>query len=189
MREGYFADLKMQFVAPLRWIVREKLLQTAWETVQLGFGRFVEVGTPTVKVGVLTTTATVPVQFRRAELALSISMTSSGRLVGLRIRPQSLAGLGHPWTAPSYADIDLFKEEEMRLGKGWYKVGGTLSIPNAVGRHPCIVMIGGSGPCDRDSTVGATKPFKDLAWGLASRGIGVLRFDKVTYVWQVVSGQ
>jgi alpha-beta hydrolase superfamily lysophospholipase len=40
----------------------------------------------------------------------------------------------------------------------------------------------GSGPNDRDETVGANKPFKDLAAGLASRGIAVLRYDKRTMV-------
>jgi hypothetical protein len=39
----------------------------------------------------------------------------------------------------------------------------------------------GSGPLDRDETIGRNKPFKDIAWGLASRGVAVLRFDKVTY--------
>lgn len=33
-----------------------------------------------------------------------------------------------------------------------------------------------------DETVGANKPFKDLATGLASRGIAVLRYDKPTMV-------
>ena len=49
-----------------------------------------------------------------------------------------------------------------------------------------------SGPVDRDMTTGPNKPFKDLAWGLASRGAAVLRFDKVTYVhgqgWPVSPG-
>lgn len=31
------------------------------------------------------------------------------------------------------------------------------------------------------ATIGANKPLKDLAWGLASRGVAVLRFDKVTH--------
>src|SRR4029077_4247961 len=46
---------------------------------------------------------------------------------------------------------------------------------------PAVVLLGGSGPQDRDETIGRNKPLKDLAWGLASRGVGVLRFDKVTY--------
>jgi pimeloyl-ACP methyl ester carboxylesterase len=44
---------------------------------------------------------------------------------------------------------------------------------------PAIVLLGGSGPTDRDSTIGPNKPLKDLAWGLATQGITVLRFDKL----------
>jgi dienelactone hydrolase len=43
-------------------------------------------------------------------------------------------------------------------------------------------LVHGSGPNDRDETVGANKPFRDLATGLASRGIAVLRYDKRTMV-------
>jgi dienelactone hydrolase len=42
------------------------------------------------------------------------------------------------------------------------------------------VLVQGSGPCDRDETVGANKPFRDLAWGLATKGIAVLRYEKRT---------
>jgi dienelactone hydrolase len=43
-----------------------------------------------------------------------------------------------------------------------------------------VVLVHGSGPQDRDETVGANKPFRDLAWGLAARGIAVLRYEKRT---------
>jgi hypothetical protein len=32
-------------------------------------------------------------------------------------------------------------------------------------------------------TLGPSKPFKDLAWGLATRGIAVLRYDKRTKIY------
>jgi dienelactone hydrolase len=60
-------------------------------------------------------------------------------------------------------------------------VPGTLSLPHQPGPWPAVVLLAGSGPLDRDETIGRNKPFKDLAWGLASRGVAVLRFDKVTY--------
>jgi dienelactone hydrolase len=41
----------------------------------------------------------------------------------------------------------------------------------------------GSGPNDRDETIPPNKPFRDLAWGLASQGIAVLRYDKRTKVY------
>jgi dienelactone hydrolase len=43
-----------------------------------------------------------------------------------------------------------------------------------------VVLVHGLGPNDRDETVGGTKVFKDLAEGLASRGIVVLRYEKRT---------
>jgi uncharacterized protein len=42
------------------------------------------------------------------------------------------------------------------------------------------VLVQGSGPQDEDETLGPNKPFKDIAWGLASRGIAVLRYVKRT---------
>jgi alpha-beta hydrolase superfamily lysophospholipase len=47
--------------------------------------------------------------------------------------------------------------------------------------HPAVVLVHGSGPNDRDETIGPNKPFRDLAWGLAERGIVVLRYDKRSY--------
>jgi len=43
-----------------------------------------------------------------------------------------------------------------------------------------VVLVHGSGPNDRDETIGPNKPFRDLAWGLASQGIAVLRYEKRT---------
>ena len=56
----------------------------------------------------------------------------------------------------------------------------TLTIPNGTGPFPAVVLVHGSGPNDRDETYGPNKPFKDIAWGLASVGIVVLRYEKRT---------
>src|SRR5581483_3342168 len=47
---------------------------------------------------------------------------------------------------------------------------------------PAVVLVHGSGPHDRDETLGGAKVFRDLAEGLATRGIAVLRYDKRNYV-------
>ena len=60
---------------------------------------------------------------------------------------------------------------------------GTLLLPNGEGPFPAVVLVHGSGANDRDEAVGALKPFRDLAEGLAARGIAVYRFDKRTYVF------
>jgi dienelactone hydrolase len=61
-------------------------------------------------------------------------------------------------------------------------VPGTLSVPTGKGPFPAVVLVHGSGPNDRDETLGPNKPFRDLAWGLASKGIAVLRYEKRTRI-------
>src|SRR5213596_1729423 len=48
------------------------------------------------------------------------------------------------------------------------------------GPFAAVLLVHGTGPNDRDETIGPNKPFRDLAGGLASRGIAVLRYDKRT---------
>ena len=43
-----------------------------------------------------------------------------------------------------------------------------------------VVLVHDSGPNDRDESIGPNKIFRDIAWGLASQGISVLRYDKRT---------
>jgi dienelactone hydrolase len=46
------------------------------------------------------------------------------------------------------------------------------------------VLVHGSGPNDRDETIGPNKPFRDLAQGLAAAGIATLRYDKRTFAFR-----
>ena len=59
---------------------------------------------------------------------------------------------------------------------------GTLSLPRVAHKVAAVVLVHGSGPHDRDETIGANRPFADIAAGLAARGIAVLRYDKRTKV-------
>ena len=83
---------------------------------------------------------------------------------------------------PAYVKPGTFREVDVTVGAGEWALPGTLSLPQGEGKHPALVLVHGSGPNDRDETVGPNKPFRDLAGGLASRGIAVLRYDKRTQV-------
>lgn len=82
---------------------------------------------------------------------------------------------------PDYADDDTFTESNVVIGAdGDWPLPGTLTLPVGQGPFPVLVLVHGSGPADRDETIGLVKPFRDLAWGLATQGIAVLRYDKRT---------
>jgi uncharacterized protein len=92
-----------------------------------------------------------------------------------------------PATSPPYADASKFHAEAVTLGESPDKLPGTLTIPNGTGPFPAVVLVHGSGPQDRDETIGANRPFKDIAEGLSSRGIVVLRYDKRTLLHSLAS--
>lgn len=83
---------------------------------------------------------------------------------------------------PAYIKPDTFSEKEMTIGAGEWALPGTLTLPVGKGPFPAAVLVHGSGPNDRDEAIGPNKPFRDIAGGLATRGIAVLRYDKRTKV-------
>ncbi|MBM3289542.1 MAG: alpha/beta fold hydrolase, partial [Candidatus Hydrogenedentes bacterium] len=113
-------------------------------------------------------------EFERAHLDAKVVFDADGAIAGLFFLPAADAA------PPPYVSRSRFDEREVHLGADPWQLPGTLSVPKGAGPFPAIVLVHGSGPQDRDETVGANKPFRDLAWGLASRGIAVLRYDKRT---------
>ncbi|HET7457861.1 MAG TPA: alpha/beta fold hydrolase, partial [Gemmatimonadaceae bacterium] len=86
------------------------------------------------------------------------------------------------YQAPDYVVPSSFEELELTIAGGAGKpLPATLTLPTGVARPPVVVLVHGSGPNDRDETLGANRPFRDLAWGLASRGVAVLRYDKRSF--------
>ncbi|HHU56596.1 MAG TPA: prolyl oligopeptidase family serine peptidase [Acholeplasmataceae bacterium] len=71
--------------------------------------------------------------------------------------------------------------EDIEVTTGNLSLDGKLTTPITKEKVPAVVMVHGSGPLDMDSTVNKLKPFKDLAEGLANKGIASIRYDKVTY--------
>src|SRR5213594_1134140 len=117
--------------------------------------------------------------FEKAVLEVKIVFDESKRIAGLFFVPPPGASEYRP---PAYDRPEAYGEARLRVGRGDWTLPGTLLIPAGPGPVPGIVLVSGSGPLDRDETVGPNRPFRDLASGLASRGVAVLRYDKRTLV-------
>ncbi|KAL2858514.1 Alpha/Beta hydrolase protein [Aspergillus pseudoustus] len=176
-------DLRHRFLAPLRLLLPQSTLDRGWKIVYKTFGLLEHIGDPVISNGWWISSIKFPLRFQRANFGMLIQMTSGGSLVGLRFLPLHRLGFGEGWQPPAYVNRKII-ESDITLGKGKFKLGGTLCLPptqEQASKSPCIVFIAGSGPCDRHSTVEENQPFADLAWGLACRGIASIRFDKVTH--------
>jgi len=74
-------------------------------------------------------------------------------------------------------------QSEVIINPGEWELTGTLTLPDGEGPFPLVVFIHGSGPADRDETIGKIKVFRDLAAYLAGRKVASLRYDKRTYLY------
>jgi uncharacterized protein len=124
-------------------------------------------------------------KFENSLLDATVVLNPDGKLGGLSFRPHQAPPA--PWTPPVYAKQDSFSEQPLTLVNGKFELPGTLTVPVGSGPFPAVVLVQGSGPEDQDETIGPNKPFKDLAWGLASRGIVVFRYTKRTQKYTVQS--
>ena len=116
----------------------------------------------------------VTCEFQQRKLDTKVVFTSENKITGLFFVPSG------KYKPPSYADLSKFEEKEISIGKGTWRLPGTLSLPKGAGPFPGVILVHGSGPEDRDESIGPNKPFRDLAQGLASRGVAVLRYEKRT---------
>jgi fermentation-respiration switch protein FrsA (DUF1100 family) len=165
-------------------------LQQVWESVidQVGpYQQQVAVSSQQVEGY---TVVVITLQFERALLDAQLSISTDGQVGGFYIRPNQ-GPPPPPYEAPDYVNPDAFTEQDITLNAGTeWELPGTLTLPVGDGPFPAVVLVHGSGPQDRDETIGPNKPFRDLAWGLASWGIAVLRYDKRTLVYgQVMASQ
>ncbi len=79
-------------------------------------------------------------------------------------------------------NTDVLSEEQIVFGDG-KKLPGVLTVPKGQADFPLVILVHGSGPQDYDETVGSNKVFRDIAHGLAKRGVGVFRYSKRTLVY------
>jgi dienelactone hydrolase len=119
----------------------------------------------------------VECQFEKDSIEIKLVYDSSKKITGMGFLPV--------YKPPVYARPEAFTEKGIKIGSGEWVLPGTLTVPKGSGLFPAIVLVHGSGRNDRNESNGLpNRPFQDIAWGLASRGIAVLRYDKRNWVYQ-----
>lgn len=178
--EGDFAAVASDFDATMSAALPEPKLGEVWASTSAAFGALSEVVEVKQAQKDDHEIAFVHCRFERLSAVIRIVYhRATEKIAGFFIElppPAPRAG------EPPYSDLSAFTEVDVRIGPEPDALGGTLSVPNGEGPFPAVVLVHGSGPHDRDETILANRPFRDLAHGLASRGIVVLRYDKRTKV-------
>ena len=152
-------------------------LKAVWESLPQQMGALKQRGSPSATTKDGMTMVSIPLIFANGRLAAHVASNAAGQVIGFFIQPDAAP-------APP-ARVDL-PSREVRFGPMDRTLPGTLLLPKTVllkssaanRRYPAVVLVHGSGAHDRDETVGGTRVFRDLAEGLADRGIASLRYEK-----------
>ncbi len=177
LARGDFASAVASFDDTMKAAAPEPKLREMWSTLEGQVGKFRERMSARTESAGAHEIVFVTCQFERASLDVKVVFDASGRIAGLFFSPAQSA---ERWQPPVYCDTALFVEHDVTVGTGEWSLPGTLSLPKSETPRPVVVLVHGSGPHDRDETIGPNKPFADLACGLASRGVAVLRYEKRT---------
>jgi dienelactone hydrolase len=177
LAKGDFARASNSFTKELAQAIPKETLESIWKGILSTLGKFngiIDIKITEIqgyKVSILTC------DFELGTLGIQIALDRESKIAGLYfLQPQFKA----TYKIPPYVTQDSYTEIEVTVESNGWKLPATLTLPRSEKTCPAVVLVHGSGPQDRDETVGPNKPFKDLALGLASKGIAVLRYEKRT---------
>lgn len=173
---GDFEQARAAFDARMQAGLSAEQLRGVWESLPAQVGKRLTTATGRIQPAGALTTAIIPLQYEKAWLELQVSCSSDGSVAGLFVRP----GSAPEAPAPAGA-VNAWTEREIKVETAGISLPGTLTLPKS---EPiaAVVLVHGSGPNDRDETLGPNKIFRDLARGLSEHGVAVLRYDKRSYV-------
>jgi pimeloyl-ACP methyl ester carboxylesterase len=137
-----------------------------------------------------TTSRMVPA--RRTHFAMQFSgntavdadiwLDETGRMIRLSLPAQSLEVVREDIAAVSSRTITISRpnDESIKIPGNGFVLAGTVSKPasQSVPRLPAVVLVGGSGPADRDSLAFGVPILGEIAGALADAGFLVVRYDK-----------
>ena len=116
-----------------------------------------------------------------AQIDAAIWVDESGRMIRFSIPAQSLEVAREDIAAVSSRTVTVSRpnDQSVSIPSNGFNLAGTLSRPGtSSGKLPAVVLVGGSGPADRDEVAFGIPVLGDIAGALADAGFLVVRYDK-----------
>ncbi|MGA7783777.1 MAG: alpha/beta fold hydrolase [Candidatus Acidiferrales bacterium] len=181
---GRYDKVTVRYTEQMAQALPADKLAASWGSAIMQMGAFQSITAVEVQESAGNHIVFATCQFERLLLTLRLEFNSQGQFASFGSVPP---GSRTPWKAPDYANTDSFEERAVTVHTGHWDLPGFVTIPKGGGVFPAIVLAHGSGPNDMDESFGPNKTFKDIAYGLASRGVAVLRYEKRTHKYRAQS--
>ena len=178
MARGDSATATASFDAAMKQALPEAAIAAVWTATLAKYGTYAGADVALLSKGTAQApyVVTIPMRFAWATVDGIVACDADGAIAGFHLVPR-------PEPEVQAKDAS-FEAEQDRIQSAGIELGATFYRPRSTSKEasfPLVVLVGGSGPMDRDSTIGANKPMRDIATGLVRKGIGVLAFDKRTF--------
>lgn len=155
-------------------------LEDVWGQLTSSLGQFVEtgnyIGTSSDDYEALEMTLI----FEKGKMVQRIVFSKENLITGLWYRNGEVESAGNNQSDKQISDNIQEITVTIDAGEG-YPLEGLFTLPSSGDPAAVVVMLQGSGPSDRNETIGGNAPFRDIAHALAEKGIATLRYDKRTY--------
>jgi uncharacterized protein len=176
MRNREFVTVNSSFDPVMAAKVDTVRLRKTWDNLLFTAGKFIRVNDVSIEEQQNFHVVIQHCEFENKKVDFKLVFDSNEVVRGLFFIPADQKEFYKP---PAYCKSQL-KEKNVLIPFGDKTLPGILTTPDKAGKFPVVILIHGSGPNDKDETVGPTKIFKDLSCGLGQKNIAVLRFDKRT---------
>jgi len=174
---GDFEAAARNFDATMKTALPPAKLSATWKMLQEQVGAFKRQTGVRISHNIPYTIVSVTCDFVQAPIDIQVTYSEDGKVAGLFFVPTQAQA---KYRLPDYVRAGTYVEKETIVGTSEWALSATLTLPIGKEPFPALVLVHGSGPQDRNESYGPNQPFHDLAVGLASRGIAVLRYEKRT---------
>jgi dienelactone hydrolase len=177
---GKFEDATTFFDPSLQAQVKAEQLQGLWDKLNAQMGKYQSAEVIQSKTEGEFFVVIVEGKFEKDTQRFVLAFNQAEKMVGFYLQPKAASSA---YTLPAYADTANIKQTEVKIKGVKNDLVGILTMPKTGSNFPVVILVHGSGPGDMDQSVGAVKPFKDIALGLAAKGIASIRYVKRTLVF------
>jgi len=177
---GKFEDATTFFDPTLQAQVKAEQLQGLWDKLNAQMGKYQSAEVIQSKTEGEFFVVIVEGKFEKDTQRFVLAFNQAEKMVGFYLQPKAASSA---YTLPAYADTANIKQTEVKIKGVKNDLVGILTMPKTGSNFPVVILVHGSGPGDMDQSVGAVKPFKDIALGLAAKGIASIRYVKRTLVF------
>ncbi len=169
--KGNYCKVYRSFDATMQKSLSKKQVKEVWENLVSSAGALKSVADVKTEDRDGGTKQTGILKFEKLAVKMILSQRADKKINGLFVTQ-----LGYQ--PPRYALGLGTGKKRINFISDSLELPGELIIPIKCNNCPVVVLVHGSGPNDKDETVGSIKVFYDIAMGLASKGIATFRYDK-----------